>query len=109
MKDQSQTAHTWAEAWVHDHWLPVCPFNHHFGHVPPNYLVLGFGDQTIVRGKRVRNLGYAYLVERTVPEGVAAVEPTGMRRWLKQISLDALQPAEQRHGGIPAAACPSPP
>lgn len=97
VKNQTQKAHFWAEAWVHDHWLPMCPFNHHFGHVPPTYLVLGFGDQAIVRGKRVRDLSYAYLIERTAPdEAMTAVEPTGVRRWLKDISLDALQPAEQR-------------
>ncbi|HZU35933.1 MAG TPA: transglutaminase domain-containing protein, partial [Gemmataceae bacterium] len=96
LKDENQTAHVWAEAWIHDHWLPMCAFNHHFGHVPPTYLVLGFGDQAVVRGKHVRDIRYAYLVERTVPEGAAAAEPTGLRRLLRQVSLDALQPAEQR-------------
>jgi len=96
VKDQNETAHYWAEVWVRDHWLPMCPFNHHFGHVPPTYLLLGIGDQPIVRGRKVRDLSYAYLVDRTAPEGAAAVEPTGLRRVLKQISLDALQPAEQR-------------
>ena len=57
-----QKVHVWAEAWVGDHWLPMCPFHKHCGRVPASYLVFGFGDVTMVRGQNVRNLDYACLV-----------------------------------------------
>ena len=37
-KDDEQLPHVWVEAWLRDHWLPMCPFYHHFGHVPRTYL-----------------------------------------------------------------------
>src|SRR5262249_28321105 len=63
-KGSEQLAHVWAEAWVDAHWLPMCPFHHHFGRVPPTYFVLQFGDVRIVRGRSVKDLNYAFLVER---------------------------------------------
>src|SRR5207244_4526301 len=47
-KRGEQKAHVWAEAWVGDYWLPMCPFHHHCGRVPPTYLVFGFGDVALV-------------------------------------------------------------
>src|SRR5262249_42896174 len=41
-RGQEQTAHVWVEAWLNDHWLPMCPFAHFYGHVPPTYLIFGF-------------------------------------------------------------------
>jgi hypothetical protein len=65
--------------------------------VPATYLILGFGDQPIVRGHKVRDLDYAYLVEHTLPEGAATDDdPSPLRRTLKLLSLDALQPPEAR-------------
>ena len=95
VRDSSQISHTWAEAWVRDQWLPMCPFYHHYGRVPATYLIFGFGDQPIVRGHGVRDLDYAYLVEHTLPEGQPE-DPSPLRRTLKQLSLDALQPPEAR-------------
>src|SRR5262249_40296306 len=64
-RDQrEQLAHHWVEAWINDEWLSYCPFNHHCEHVPANYLVLGFGDTPIVRGRHVSDLRYKFLVER---------------------------------------------
>jgi hypothetical protein len=94
-KGSDQTAHVWAEAWVRDHWLPMCAFSHHYGRVPSTYLVLGFGGRPVVRGRNVRDLDYAYLVEHTTPEGEAAVDPSPLRRVLKQWSLDLLPPSDK--------------
>jgi hypothetical protein len=73
----------------------MCPFHHHYGRVPASYLVFGFGDLSIVRGRHVRDLDYAFLVERTTPEDVAA-DPSTARRLLKSLSLYMLPPTEQR-------------
>src|SRR5262249_61279435 len=67
-KGGEQTAHVWAEAWVADRWLGLCPFAHHFGRVPATYFVLHFGDHPVVRGRNVRDLNHAFLVERSTPE-----------------------------------------
>ena len=60
----------WAEAWVRSHWLPMCPFNHHYSQVPSTYLVFGFGDLPVVQGHHVRDLNYACLVEHMAPEEI---------------------------------------
>jgi hypothetical protein len=99
-KGQEQNAHTWAEAWVRDHWLPVCPFFHHFGKVPATYLVLGFGDLPVVNGKNLADVDYAFLVEHTDPDAavVAGGAPPGrcLRGFVQQLALDSLPGPEQR-------------
>jgi hypothetical protein len=96
-KGYEQTAHVWAEAWIHEHWLPMCPFFHYLGRLPPTYLILQFGDQPVVRSRNVRDLQYAYLVERAPgEETVAPGDQSQLRRLLARLSLYALRPAEQR-------------
>src|SRR5262249_36621494 len=48
-----QTAHHWVEAWLHERWVPMCPFNHHFGKLPSTYLVFSVGDLLLVKGQQV--------------------------------------------------------
>jgi hypothetical protein len=95
-KGPEQLAHYWAEAWIHDRWVPMCPFYHHFGRVPPTYLVFGIGDLAMVHGRHVSDLDYAFLVERTVPEDSAAADPSILHRALLALSLYRLPPPEQR-------------
>ena len=92
---QELEAHMWAEAWIHGHWVSACPFSHHLGHMPSAYLVFGYGDLPIVRGRNVRDVHYAFLVERPddEPNDLAA---SPLRKILSHISLYALPPAEQR-------------
>jgi hypothetical protein len=96
-KGHEQQAHYWVEAWVHNHWLPMCPFYHHFGKVPATYLVLGFGDLPVARGRNLRDLEYGFLVERAAsgPTGADA-DTSVVRRFLMALSLHGLPPAEQR-------------
>src|SRR6516164_2654502 len=63
-KGPEQLAHYWVEAWVHDRWPAMCPFHRHYAKVPATYLIFGFGDQAMVRGRNIRDLDYAFLVER---------------------------------------------
>jgi hypothetical protein len=95
-KGPTQVAHHWSEAWLDHHWVPMCPFYHHYGKVPPTYLVFGFGDLGMVRGRHVRDLDYAFLVERTLPDDAAPAEPSRLRRLMLALSLHGLPPAEQR-------------
>jgi hypothetical protein len=96
-KGQEQVAHYWVEAWVRDHWKPMCPFHHYDGHVPSTYLVLGYGEVPITRGRNVRDLDYAFLAEQSnLQEGEAAADPSGLRRFFKSVSLDTLPPPEAR-------------
>jgi hypothetical protein len=92
-----QTAHTWAEVWVHDHWMPLCCAHHRTGRVPPTYLVFGFGDMLLVRGHNVRDLEYACLVERKVlPEEGERQQTSVLWRFFHQIALETIPPG-QRH------------
>lgn len=94
-----QNAHAWVEVWVRDHWLSLCPFYHHFGKVPPTYLIFSFGDRPVVYGKHVTDLDYAFLVEHTAPEAAglpAAARPAGLYGFVRRLALDALPGPEQR-------------
>jgi hypothetical protein len=90
-----QTAHHWVEAWVREQWLPMSPFSHYYGWVPRTYLVFGFGDVPVVRGRNVRGLDYAFLVERLALENASNDGPWLRRAFLK-LSLSSLPPAERQ-------------
>jgi hypothetical protein len=96
-KGQEQQAHHWVEAWVNDRWLPMCTFYHHFGRTPSTYLIFGFGDLAMARGRHVREVCHAFLVER-MGGGEAVAEPgaSWARRFFMAISFYTLPPAEQR-------------
>lgn len=92
-RGHEQTPHHWIEAYLRDHWLPMCALFHHYGRVPHTFLILGFGDLAVVKGKNVRGLAYGFLVDRiTAP----VPEPSWVRRGLTLLSLYSLPPAEQR-------------
>jgi transglutaminase-like putative cysteine protease len=93
-----QVAHRWVEAWIDEHWIALCPFHRHYGHVPSTYFIFGFGDLSVARARNVRDLDYAFLVERTLPEQAAGVnEPTPLRRAFRAVSLFMLPPHQQRY------------
>jgi hypothetical protein len=91
-----QQAHYWVEAYLYDHWLPMCPFHHHFGRVPPTYLIFAFGDRPLVTGKRVEDLHHVFLVERLGKEGAVSAEESAWRRAFKTLSLYSLPPGDRR-------------
>jgi hypothetical protein len=96
-KGQEQVAHYWVEAWVQEHWKPMCSFHHYDGHVPSTFLIFGFGDVPIVRGKLICDLDYAFLAEPSEPEeSPSASEASLIRRLFRSISFDALPPPEER-------------
>jgi hypothetical protein len=94
-KGVEQRAHHWVEAWVQHRWLPMCPFYHHFGRVPPTFLVFAAGDDAVVRGRNVKDVDYAFLVERA-PAGGAMADESWLHRAFSAVSLFALPPAERR-------------
>jgi hypothetical protein len=95
-RGHDQAAHVWAEAWVRDYWQPMCPISHHFGKVPSTYLIFGFGDQPLVRGRHVTDLSYGLIVERAAAAETTAGPSSKVRQALVHLSLFALPPAEQR-------------
>ncbi len=92
-----QRFHYWAEAWVQERWLSLCPCFHHYGKVPTTYLVFNYDDHQALRPHhRARDLTHAFLVERT-----SALDPDGgqappLRRFFRAVSLFRLPPAEQK-------------
>jgi len=92
-----QNAHTWVEAWVNHHWQSLCPFYHHLGRVPASYVVFEFGDVPLVRGREIRDVSYAFLVEKPeVDAGQGGGNDSTLRHLVNRLSLFALPPAEQR-------------
>jgi hypothetical protein len=94
-RDSKQMAQRWVEVWARDQWLPMDPFAHHFGLVPHTYLVFGFGDLAVVRGRNVQNLDYNFLVERLALD-TAAKNESWSRRLFGYLSFNGLPPTEQR-------------
>jgi 7 transmembrane helices usually fused to an inactive transglutaminase/Transglutaminase-like superfamily len=97
-KGPEQRPHYWVEGWINEHWTPMCPFYHpNFGKVPSTYVVFGFGDHPLVRGRHVKDLEYAFLVEHhPVDEAAALAAATPLHRFFTAISLFMLPPPEQR-------------
>ena len=92
-KTAEQRAHFWVEVWVRERWLPMCPSLHHFGKTPASFLILAYGDQPLVRGRQVRDLDHAFLVEPVVVPREAG---WSLRTLFRTVSLFVLPPAEQR-------------
>jgi hypothetical protein len=96
-KGTEQLSHHWAEAWIGDRWLAMCPFYHHYGSVPSSYLVFGFGDFVVVRGRHMNDLESAFLIDHVSPEELLGTrDQSGLRRVLLTMSLFMLPPTEQR-------------
>jgi hypothetical protein len=99
---REQFAHRWVEAWIDERWVALCPFHRHLGHVPPTYMIFGFGDLSIARGRNVRDLNYAFLIEKTLPEDAAdgaelSAASATLRRAFRAVSLFMLPPHQQRY------------
>lgn len=94
--NREQGLHTWAEAWVHSHWVPLCPTYNHFGsRFPRNYLVLALGDDEVLHA-RGADFQLGFLVHDLRDPTFATGEhgPATRRPW-QFLSLYALQPGEQ--------------
>ena len=94
-KKAEQKAHVWVETWVDGAWMALCPYFHHCGKVPPNYLLFGFGDLALVRGLDITDLDYAFLVEAKGP-ATATTANSSLQDFFQRISLFSLPPAEWR-------------
>ena len=84
--------HHGAEAWVGDHWLPMCPTRGYFGtrHFPTNFLVLKLGDEEVVRGHHVK-AKVTFAVELIDDTGSA--HATALQRLWRAVSFTALPPS----------------
>jgi hypothetical protein len=93
-----ESAHVWVEAWVHNHWMAMCPFYHHLDRVPPTYLVFGYGDMALARGgHNLRALDYAFQVEHLAARpDTPEDEGFSVRKLMLNYSLKALPPTEHR-------------
>jgi transglutaminase-like putative cysteine protease len=93
-----QNLHQWAEAYVDDHWLPMCPSYGYFGSAafPENYFVLHVGDGDPVRGHGSR-YHYRFQVERLGPasDSEGAAPPSAGTVFWRKVSLYSLRPVEQ--------------
>jgi hypothetical protein len=94
----SEKPHYWVEAWLpaYGHWLPMCPFYRHFGRVPSTFLIFGFGEKPLVRGRHVKDLDFAFLVERQPILDPTTAQGTPIKRLFMNLSLFSLPPAERR-------------
>lgn len=95
-KGSEQLGHYWVEAYLYDHWLPMCPYYRLFGRVPSTYLIFGFGDRPLVTARRVSDLKYAFLVERVGKEAPTERVESSWQKAFKTLSLYQLPPGDRR-------------
>jgi hypothetical protein len=95
-KGPEQRAHVWVEAWLRDRWVPMDAFHHHYGKVPGTYVVFALGDVPMVRGKNVKDLDYAFLVERSAPGDLDGAQASACKRFFRAAALTMLPPPEQK-------------
>ncbi len=95
-KGPEQRAHAWVEAWLRDRWVPMDPFHRHYGKLPGTYLVLSFGEVPVVRGKNVKDLDYAFLVEHASAGDLDGTQASACKRFFRAAALTMLPPPEQR-------------
>jgi transglutaminase-like putative cysteine protease len=91
---QDQPMHHWAEAWVNQQWLPMCPTRHHFGLHMNGYLVLHIGDDDAVRCRTPVEVGFIVHAPRR-ESGPPDEESIGRRLW-QYLSLTGLGRGERK-------------
>jgi hypothetical protein len=91
---QDQSLHYWAEAWVNQQWLPMCPTRHHFGTNLTGYLVMHIGDDEIVHCKTPPEIG---LIVHAPPRRENPVaEDSALHRFWQYLSLTGLSRVERK-------------
>jgi hypothetical protein len=91
---QDQPLHYWAEVWVNQHWLPICPTRHHFDLHMNGYLVLHIGDDDLVRCRNPVELGF--IVHAPRRESGVADEETIIHKFWEKLTLVGLGRGERR-------------
>ncbi len=101
-KGAEQPPHYWVETWLstYNQWLSFCPFYSHPGHVPSTYLIFGYGDKPLVRGRHVKDLDFAFLAERLPAPDPNAAGVSTLKRFFLHLSLYALPTAERQFVGV---------
>ena len=92
--DHTHGPHVWVEAYLDQHWKPMCPFYRHFGKLPRSYIVFAQDDPRLVRGRGIRNLDYGYLIEK-VSTDTDDLSQSWLARQFLATSPYMLPPAEQ--------------
>ncbi|MFZ2958791.1 MAG: gamma-glutamyltransferase [Candidatus Ozemobacteraceae bacterium] len=69
-----EVTHAWLDVWMEGRWQPVCPVHHLLGRLPPNWLVMRYGNTKTIEGAnriilRVRE----FKNDRELPEVVSPV------------------------------------
>jgi hypothetical protein len=96
-RDRQQKLHFWAEAWVNESWLPLCPTYDYFDvrEFPGNYLVLHIGDNSPFQLHGVDRFTYQFHVENRHGGAGSADLARPAKNFWRNLSFYALRPAEQ--------------
>ena len=94
-KGRDQRAHYWVEAWVDQHWLPMCPVYHRFGEVPSTYLVFTLAKRRSSSGHHVSDIHYAFLGRKGRPGGADRERRPAAPHLPESVSLCVLSPNDQ--------------
>jgi 7 transmembrane helices usually fused to an inactive transglutaminase/Transglutaminase-like superfamily len=93
---QEQPLHYWAEAWVNQQWLPMCPTRQHFDRPHMRgYLVLHVGDDDFVRCRTPVEMGFIVHAPPRRDPGEVDEDSTIHRFWQK-MSLMGLGRGERK-------------
>jgi hypothetical protein len=95
-EDGKRPLHSWAEAWVQSHWVPMDPTDHRFraNAFPDSYLVLNIGDGGY-RTPQAKNVQVDCQVQHLSISGDRTALTSSLRTFFLKASLHRLRPAEQ--------------
>jgi len=79
LKDGSWTSsHLWNEVWIAGRWIPFCTLNDYFAEKPRRYLVLYYGELSLIKHTRDINFRYAFTAESILVAPANTAGPTGL-------------------------------
>ncbi len=70
---QSKATHIWLEWYIHGHWVPFCPTNGYFAEIPSNYLILYYGEQSVLTHTRDINFKYYFNLKKRLVSTTAGL------------------------------------
>jgi len=58
------STHIWTEVWVNGYWVPFCPTNSYFARIPAHYLLIYYGDESLITHTKDINFKFNFFIKK---------------------------------------------